>query len=125
MSENSISLKCPVCQSDLKEGTWPPPAAGSVLVFNGIFFLVVFAWYISGAFVEHPRAANDFSAGASLKPTEFDNAIVNAFRLYLPALVGLACLYLGWRSLKDRPVLSKEDAYLCTKCEHSQIKPKK
>jgi hypothetical protein len=115
---------CPVCKSDIKQSTWPPPAAGSVLVFNGIFFLAVFLWYMSGAFIEHPRAANDFSAGAFLKKTEFDSAAVNYFRLYWPAVIGLGCLIAGWMALQGRKIFSKEDVYLCGNCNHSQLKPK-
>jgi hypothetical protein len=106
----------------MREGTWPPPASGVVLVFSGVFFLLTFMWYLSGAFVEHPREANEFSIGALLNKNDKDNTFLMYFRLYLPALAGLVSLYWGWAVMTGRKTLAKEPALICDQCGHSQIK---
>lgn len=91
-------------------------------MFSGVFFLLVFMWYISGAFVEHPREANDFSVGSLLTKTDKDNAFLMYFRLYMPGVVGLLCLYFGWAVMTGRRALGKEPVLICDQCGHSQLK---
>jgi hypothetical protein len=123
MSDTQTSTNtCPACKKTMKEGTWPPSAAGVMIVFSGVFFLLVFMWYISGAFVEHPREANDFSPSALLKKTDKDNTFLMYFRLYMPGVVGLICLYWGWAVMTGRRALGKEPAMICDNCGHSQLK---
>jgi hypothetical protein len=106
----------------MREGSWPPPASGVLLVFCGVFFLLVFMWYLSGAFVEHPREANDFSIGTQMTNADKDNTFLTYFRLYMPGAVGLLSVYLGWAVMTGRKTLSKEPVLICDQCGHSQLK---
>ena len=105
----------------MREGLWPPSASGVMIVFSGVFFMLVFLWYISGAFDEHPHKANDFSVLAASKQNDKDNAFLMYFRLYLPAVAGLICLYWGWAVMTGRRTLGKEPVQLCDQCGHSQL----
>lgn len=111
--ETSGPPACPVCKgpsTGMKEGTWPRADAGYLLVANGIFFLIFFAWMLSGALVP-PK-----------EPPTGGGVFLLAFRNYLPAIAGLACLYWGWAVLTGRRKLGKDPAWICDTCGNATAK---
>lgn len=99
---------CPVCKSAMEESPWPLPRIGYFLIADAVFFLLTFAWLLSGAFVGQPKA----KGGA---------VFLDAFRLYFTLAVGLVCLGWGWLVLTGKRRLGKEERVLrCPSCEHAE-----
>lgn len=104
------AIQCPECDTTMQEATWPPVKGGWVLFLEGILFLGIFVWYVSGALVKNPNAT-----GSEL--------FLNYFRTSLPLVLGLGCLGWGWMVLTGRAGLGgSQMVWHCPACEHAQSK---
>jgi hypothetical protein len=106
--ESSGKKSCPVCKGEMAESLWPPPRVGYFLIADAIFFFLVFAWFLSGAF--SPQLTSKDGSG-----------LLNAFRFYFTPLAGLFCLGWGWLVLTGKRHLGKQERVLrCPSCEHAE-----
>jgi hypothetical protein len=100
---------CPRCKSSMEEAAWPSPKTGSLLLMNGVFFLVVFAWFFAGALVTPDQ-----------KPSGGEQFLL-LFRRFLPLVIGLGCVAWGWMVLTGRRSIGRqEQVWRCPSCEHVQ-----
>jgi hypothetical protein len=107
-AEGSGKKSCPVCKSEMAESLWPPPRVGYFLIADAIFFFLVFAWLLSGAFSPQPKPK-----GAEV--------FLDYFRLYFGLAAGLFCLGWGWLVLTGKRRLGKpERVWRCPSCEHAE-----